>query len=178
MGEVHEILRYKRPCDSWLCPECDTENSLSLGKCSVCGCIKTSSATIVNQWTEAEDRPITPPKKTSTYVPSGPIFKDRDRDDYIYREETDYTKKILLGIAIVIIIILILSGLSQNVTYAAYSASMNECKYQTEYSLFNSSNYNDSKDKIEEITANSDSSEMVNECDHIIVNDLTIYKRC
>lgn len=36
MPETKVILKYKRECDSWLCPECDTENSISLGKCAVC----------------------------------------------------------------------------------------------------------------------------------------------
>ena len=46
--DVNTILRYKRSCDSWLCPECDTENNISLGKCTVCGCRKGPSATILN----------------------------------------------------------------------------------------------------------------------------------
>ena len=36
--EINTILQYKRPCDSWLCPECVTEYNVSLGKCAVCGC--------------------------------------------------------------------------------------------------------------------------------------------
>ena len=43
MPETKVILKYKRERDSWLCPECDTENSITLGKCTVCGCRKTST---------------------------------------------------------------------------------------------------------------------------------------
>lgn len=173
MGEVHEILRYKRPYDSWLCPECDTENSVSLGKCMVCGCKKTSSATILKQWTEADDRPVTPPpKKATTSTTTTSVLEDTEKDSYVPEEETN-NNKIILGVIIAIIIIFfLLIAISQGSTYAAYSDAMNkyndgnyetalmmfdylpsnyknvsymidESKYQTAYSLFNSGNYNE-----------------------------------
>lgn len=120
--DTNTILRYKRPCDSWLCPDCDTENNISLGKCTVCGCRKSPSATILKQWTEADDRPVTPPKKTPTPAPSGPVFKDTDKDDYVPEDEN----KIIKGIIIAIIIIGILIVAIQGKTYAAYSDAMSE----------------------------------------------------
>ncbi|MCI5604390.1 MAG: hypothetical protein MR413_01890 [Clostridia bacterium] len=143
--ETNTILRYKRPCDSWLCPNCDTENNISLGKCTVCGCRKSPSATILKQWTEADDRPVTPPKKTPTPAPSGPVFKDTDKDDYIPEEENK--NKIVWGIIIAIIIIaIIIIGLiiaaSQGITYVAYLDAMNE---------FNSGNYETAINMFEEL---------------------------
>ena len=85
--ETNVILKYKRLCDSWLCPDCDTENNVSLGKCTVCGCRKSESATILKQWTEADERPVTPPPKKTITTPTGPIFKDETKDDYIPEEE-------------------------------------------------------------------------------------------
>lgn len=115
--ETNTILRYKRPCNSWLCPDCDTENNISLGKCTVCGCRKSPSVTILKQWTEADDRPVTPAKKIPIPTPSGPLFKDTDKDDFIPEEENK--NKIIWGIIIAIIIIGLLIAASQGHIYAA-----------------------------------------------------------
>ena len=64
--ETYEILHYKRPCDCWLCPDCDTENEIVLGKCSVCGRRKDALAVILKQWNEAEEQSVTCPIVTPT----------------------------------------------------------------------------------------------------------------
>ena len=141
--ETNTILRYKRPCHSWLCPDCDTENNISLGKCTVCGCRKSPSATILKQWTEADDRPVTPPKKTTTSTTTTSVFKDTEKDSYVPEEETNKNKiKIIWGIIIAIIIIGLIIAASQGSTYAAYSDAMNE---------FNSGNYEIAINMFEEL---------------------------
>lgn len=120
--ETNTILRYKRPCDSWLCPDCDTENNISLGKCTVCGYRKSPSATILKQWTETDDRPVTPPNERPTYL--GPDFNDTSEDYYIPEKENK--NKIIWGILFAIIIIGLLIAASQEGTYAASSDVMNE----------------------------------------------------
>lgn len=193
MGEVHEILRYKRSYDSWLCPECDTENSVSLGKCTVCGCRKTSSATILKQWTEADDRPVTPPpKKTSTSTTTTSVFKDTEKDSYVPEEETN-KNKIIWGIIIAIIIIFLLIAINQGNTYAAYSDAMNEfnngnyetalmlfedlpsnykdvsymideSKYQTAMGYLQSGDFTSAESLFESVSYHNDSAEKLNEC--------------
>lgn len=191
--EICTILKYKRPHDSWLCPECDTENSLSLGKCTVCGCRKTSTDIILKQWTEADDRPVIPPKKTPTHTPtpSGPVFKDMDKDDYIPEEENK--NKIIWGIIIAIIIIGLIIAASQGSTSAAYSDAMNEfnsgnyetainmfedlpssykdvsymldeSKYQCATEYLNSGDFTTAESLFESISYHGDSAEKLNEC--------------
>lgn len=145
--ETNTILRYKRPCDSWLCPDCDTENNISLGKCTVCGGRKSPSTTILKQWTEADDRMVTPSKT--------------DNDDYIPEEENKNIiiwRVIIARIIIAIIIIFLLIAISQGNRYAAYS-------------LFSSRNYNEAKGKFQEITSYSNSSEIVKKCDYMVTSN-------
>ena len=59
-------------------------------------CRKTSSATILKQWTEADDRPVTPPpKKTTTSTTTTSVFKDAEKDSYVPEEETNIISGIL-----------------------------------------------------------------------------------
>lgn len=114
--EIRTILVYKRPHDSWLCPECDTENSLSLDKCMVCGCRKTSSATILKQWTEADDRTDREQKESNVSTDLGQVFKDTDKED-----------KVIWGVLIgIILFILLMIGLSQAGDASVYDNAMNE----------------------------------------------------
>ena len=61
--ETKEVLKYHRENDSWLCPVRDTENGMVLGNCMLCGCKHDSSTVVLKQWTEADEKPITPPPK-------------------------------------------------------------------------------------------------------------------
>lgn len=143
--ETNIILKYKRPDESWLCPECDVENSMSLGECTICGYRKTLSATILKKWTEADDIPVMPPpKKTTTSTPTTPVFKDTETDTYIPEEKTN-KNKIILGVIIAIIIIGLIIAASQGSTYAAYSDAMNE---------FNSGNYEAAVMMFEDLPSN------------------------
>lgn len=61
MGETNVILKYRRANDSWLCPECDSENQLTRGSCSVCGHKTMGRVTIVRAWNENDEKPpVTP----------------------------------------------------------------------------------------------------------------------
>lgn len=119
--ETNIILKYKRDCDSWLCSGCDTENAMSLSRCTVCGCRKSSSAEVLKQWTEQTERTVTPPNK-KTSPTSEPISKGTDKD----APEGGNKNKIIWGIIIAIIIIGLIVAASQGSTYAAYSDTMNE----------------------------------------------------
>ena len=106
--EINKILEYKRPCDSWLCPDCDTENNIHIAKCVVCGSEKGPSAIVLKQWSEADDVLRKPSRKT-TDIPSGPIFKETEEDYYV--PEKDNTGLIVLGIVLVIIILFLFVAL-------------------------------------------------------------------
>jgi len=121
MTETKVILKYKRENDCWLCPECDTENNVSLGKCTVCGLKKSPSAVILKQWTEADDKPITPPKKKTVTTPTGPVFKDTDKDEYIPEEENK--NKIIWWIVAIIIIGLIIAASQANAQAASLATT-------------------------------------------------------
>lgn len=110
---INVILKYKRECDCWLCPECDTENNISASRCTVCGCQKSASATILKQWTEADERPVNCPPKSNIppthYTPpkDTKIFTDTDKDTYIPEEETNTSKIFWFVIFIIFIFILV-----------------------------------------------------------------------
>ena len=67
--EVYEILEFKREKDSWICSECDTENSLLINKCSVCGEMKKSGSKILRAQNK-EEKPVTPPEKDNPLLSS------------------------------------------------------------------------------------------------------------
>ena len=190
--EINTILQYKRPCDSWLCPECDTENNVSLGKCTVCGCKKDFSSIILKQWTEADDRTDREKKKTSTSTTSGPVFKDTDKDAYIPEEENN--NKIIWGVLIgIMLFILLMIGLSQGGNASAYDNAMgeynsgnyevaismfsdlpsdykdveymiDESKYQLAKQHFNTGDFTEAESLFESIAHYSDSANMITEC--------------
>lgn len=107
--ETNTILKYKRPYDSWLCPECDTENDVSLGKCIACGSQRNfSSVAMLNHRTEDDEIPVTPPPK-KTPPTSEPVFKETCEDDYAPKEKKN---KIIWGIAIIIVVLIIVKSIS------------------------------------------------------------------
>ncbi len=56
MGDTNIILQYKRETDIWLCTECESENSLAAGCCSVCGKGRTMADNIVKAWSVLDER--------------------------------------------------------------------------------------------------------------------------
>lgn len=191
MSETKVILKYKRECDSWLCPECDTENSISLGKCAVCNFRKTSEVAILKPWSAVDERAASTNTTTKTNT-STSIFKD---DDYTPPAEENETNKnkIIWGIVAAIVIILILIGISQNSNASAYSEAMNEynngnyetaimlfenlpadykdvsymiddAKYQNAMQYFESEDFMTAESLFESIAHYSDSANMITEC--------------
>ena len=88
-----------------------------------------------------------------------------------------------------------MTSLFESISYHNDSADkLNECKYQSAYSLFNSGSYAEAKNIFNEIASYSNSSEMVNECDYVVAmnyknngeyvkamkafNDLGTYRDC
>ena len=60
-------------------------------------------------------------------------------------------------------------SLFESISYHNDSAEkLNECKYQSAYSLFNSGSYAEAKNIFNEIASYSNSSEIVNECDYVV----------
>lgn len=109
--EIDIILKYKRSYDIWLCTECDTENSMLLDKCSVCGCKKNSEAVILKQWSENSKKYVMPPERTSVFTP---------RDQALNYENNKTIRNILIAL----IIIGLLVAASQCGTYAAHADVM------------------------------------------------------
>lgn len=127
MNEVHEILKYKRPFDCWVCPDCDAENNMSIAECAVCGCRKSSSDTILKRRIEeGEGIKITPKKVTPP--DSKPIKKKTDKGVYVTNDEN---KKIIWVIIIAIIIGLIIA-VSQEWGYR-YNVAQSEPIYEDFY---------------------------------------------
>lgn len=48
MMDTNVILRYKRLCDCWICPDCACENMLSDGTCSVCGAYRRADSPVIS----------------------------------------------------------------------------------------------------------------------------------
>lgn len=129
--ETKVILKYKRPCDSWLCPDCDAENSMTVSRCTICDCVKTASVVIVKTWTPADDVPEVeqpiPPKKSGFgivgggtsggkgYEDSKTIFKDGFDTPPLSKPASSGGSKALLIIAAIIAVIIIFAALAWGV---------------------------------------------------------------
>ena len=78
--ETNVILRYKRLCDCWLCPDCSCENMMTDTICSVCGAYRRPDSPVL---LAKEPEPVAPLPETfgrsarsGTYVP-GPHVPSR-----------------------------------------------------------------------------------------------------
>ena len=158
--EVYEILEYKREHDCWVCPECDAENSLLLGKCLVCGWQKKADAKILKAWSEEDKKTAPPQKKVKSKLDDSPIFKEHDdniskeHDEHITSTEKSYYKG-LMWFAIILVIVILIVAIIQGNSYASYSNAMNE---------FHSGNYELAIDLFEKLPSNyKDVSHMLNE---------------
>lgn len=152
--ETKVILKYRRERDSWLCGECDTENSMSVEKCIVCGYRKSTSSTILKTWTEADERPVIPVRPvdrkrpmgggTPPSGPSRPPYRPPSGSGHTDSGYTSYTDKNSVGIAwgilaIIIVIILITAAVGISEAYAQYSDAMyeyNKGNYEVAANLF------------------------------------------
>lgn len=136
MADTNVILKYRRPQDSWLCPECDSENAPAYSNCFVCGSCRVGAPVVVRAWNEMDERPPAPPKISfargkSTLPPSRtsstfgsdhsgskPLFVglDRPSDKPAYEEPKSYTATIIVCTMLIIAIIMIVSVLKINGT--------------------------------------------------------------
>ena len=121
--ETKVLLKYHRDCDAWLCPECDTENPISVTNCDVCNCKRSSSFIILKQFTKETEPPITPVNKTKTPDTSVTLFNAID-DDYIQEEKNPM--KIVWGIFIVFLIIILIVAASNANACSPYSGITND----------------------------------------------------
>lgn len=80
--ETKLIVKYRRPSDRWVCPDCDAENDIGSVRCTVCGCEKNPSVSILKAWSpeleragkaDSSKRLISGPRSTSAggYSSSG-----------------------------------------------------------------------------------------------------------
>lgn len=137
MADTNVILKYRRPEDKWLCPECDAENALSYGNCSVCGCIRVPTSPIIKAWSEMDERPMAggymrPPYGTapiSTPVTragmpgriiggsSTPVFVDPDRASGkpMYVEEKSNSGAVILWTVAIILLVVVLAIIFMNI---------------------------------------------------------------
>ncbi len=135
--DTNVILKYRRECDSWICPECDLENPATVDRCSVCGCMRPIGASLLKAWSEADERPIPPPRKVPPVgvgrppkhprsTITEPIFKDYD--EYIPPEqpESNVATGIVWGIIIAIVILALVFILSNSGNIFFGSTGSNE----------------------------------------------------
>lgn len=54
--ETNVILKYRRESDCWACPNCDSENGMSFGRCAVCGFERNPSVRIIKAWSPEQER--------------------------------------------------------------------------------------------------------------------------
>lgn len=128
MADTNIILKYRRPQDSWLCPECDAENTLMYSRCSVCGCGKFGTPTIVKAWSEADEKPPAAPLSAPVSAPYNterpavgfgkmtPIFKDADRASGLpmYTPRKSHSNAWLIWTLVIVAIILLIIWMANN----------------------------------------------------------------
>ena len=72
MKDTNVVLKYRRPEDCWICPNCDSENKMTNGFCSVCGTQYVNySTTILRHWVPEDDRPHKPHTPPIVTTPGG-----------------------------------------------------------------------------------------------------------
>ncbi|MBE7033353.1 MAG: hypothetical protein E7406_03905 [Ruminococcaceae bacterium] len=54
--ETKLIVKYRRPNDKWICPDCDAESDVGCNRCSVCGCEKNPTVNILKAWSPELER--------------------------------------------------------------------------------------------------------------------------
>lgn len=120
--EINVILKYRRPKDCWLCPECDSENDTATNRCFVCNCARPIGIELLRKWTPADDRENPPGGDFRDRKHSGGGVKipprprvDRGRDEPIFRDhdappppQSSSAVGVIWGIIIAIIILTIL----------------------------------------------------------------------
>lgn len=127
MADTNIILKYRRPQDSWLCPECDAENTLSYSRCTVCGCGKFGTPTIVKAWSVADEKPPVNPaaptvnpnpvgrpsvgfgKMTPSYTASG---KEMGRP--VYTPPKTHSHTAIIWTIVIVAIVLLLIWMANN----------------------------------------------------------------
>lgn len=68
--EPNVILKYKRPSDSWICPDCDCENKMDNENCFVCSCAKPATPTVISAWSEKDEQPVTKKQPSPQKAPA------------------------------------------------------------------------------------------------------------
>ena len=126
--ETRQILKYRRDRDRWVCAECDTENEMTVGRCIVCGSVKSPGAVILKTWTAADDRPPVPPRppvpQRKIQPIQGPIFKD---DGYVPEKEKSGAGILWTILAILVIVFFLIVGLGlENGVFAKTSNEESE----------------------------------------------------
>jgi len=54
--DTNVILKYRRPEDSWACPNCESENGMPYNRCALCGYERTPSVQILKAWSPELER--------------------------------------------------------------------------------------------------------------------------
>lgn len=123
--ETKEILKYRREADFWLCPACETENSMLVGRCSLCGYTRSSGAVILNKWTPEEDNPRPNVAPSPDRNPVNPPVSYGD--GYSSSPESSGPNdgvKLFIGILAVAVFVVLIIGL---ITSASASAESYQC---------------------------------------------------
>ena len=82
--ETKEILQYRRPKDSWICPCCETENDMASGVCMLCGARRAAAAPIARAWSPEMERRAAissrPGSSPSRYSSPGDRYRGSEPD--------------------------------------------------------------------------------------------------
>jgi len=116
MESLNVILKYRRDSDCWICTDCETENPMSAGVCSVCSRAYDHSARILKRWTPGSDDPPSPPTKRSEdeSISKTPTTKPGDIPLEPPKTESDVNvshkgKVVAVFIAVILIVFIVIA---------------------------------------------------------------------
>ncbi len=161
--DANTIVKYKRREACWICPECETENRLEMGKCILCGRIRTDDVPYVRAWSaedEARENAMRntgyynqpyqqPPVATAPYAdrritPYGETSIFKETEGYELPPKKKSNKGLIIGIVATACVISI-------VALAVLLGPNNEKKYKEAMSYYNSAHYEEALEKFEQL---------------------------
>lgn len=154
--EPNVILKYKRPTDSWLCPDCDCENSMDKTNCSMCACERPVYPVLVNAWKESDEKPVTSSRKPTAAAPKKSPSKAKSTASAFYTptrpsspvivppKKKSGAKALVILLTIILIAAIILTAvfiINRSGDYLPEAVDENEVTYQDAMDEFDDGNY-------------------------------------
>lgn len=177
MEGINVILKYKRKEEKWICPGCETENSIGAGNCLLCGRARTPDAVILRAWSPQDEINNVPPsynQHQGGQIPPRqqvPPVRPADTGRVFVDDVRDYTPpkkshKFRNTVIILLVIALILGGI-----YMALFG-WNQILYSRAVDEFNKGNYEAAIEQFEKLPSDyKDVEEKINESNYQIGMD-------